>query len=155
MDLTTVTLLQLFSTLIPTGRKGASEVSSCPQEAQQSTGPVTSLTCSHTPMSKQLLLFRLHMKIPSSRSFRRQRSNQQLRFKWSLDKRCFLLDIHDSRNSFPISTNIAESCLFALPPPPAHFAWLCRPKPHFQVHTGTSWRRTGHLWLKAAQPDTS
>lgn len=89
-----------------------------PQEVLQSTRPVTSLTCSHTHVSEQLLLSRLHLKIPSLRSFRRQTKarHQQLCFRWSLYKQCFLLDIHDSRNSFSISTNIPESCLFALPP---------------------------------------
>lgn len=36
--------------------------------------------------------------------------------------------------------------------PPAHFAWLCRPKPHFQVHTGTSWKRTEHLGSEQHNP---
>lgn len=53
-------------------RNKASEVSSCPQQALDSTHPVTSLTCSHIHVSKQLLLSRLHMKIPNPRSFRRK-----------------------------------------------------------------------------------
>lgn len=118
MDFTTVTLLQLFSALIPMRKNRASEVSSCPQEALQSTHPVTRFTCSHAHLLKQLLLSRSHMKIPSLRSFRRQTKarNQQLCLTWSLYKQCFLLDIPDFRNSFPISTKIPESHLSALPP---------------------------------------